>query len=327
MIVYRYHSGITEEKLTKDNKYVYKDIRGREITNPEILEYVKKLVIPPAYKDVKIFVEKSPKILYEGYDDKGRKQQIYSTTWVNKATKKKFSELLRFGRMLPKITLDINNNIKKKRLTKEKLISLIIKIISICYFRVGNEKYFKLYGSFGISNIKKSHVKIDKEGMTIEFIGKKGVKNTCIVTDELLIRELGDLLIRNPGSDYLFTTGEETIRAVDVNNWLKSYHPTFTSKMFRTFDSNVLLIDYLKKVHSTHTPFSISIAKRKKNVVEAMKIVSDKVNNTPAICKKNYVSNDLINIYVEMPKKYKKEFINSNTSRVNFINFLERNYE
>ena len=130
-------------------------------------------MIPPAYRNVKIFYEKSPKILYEGFDDKDRKQQIYSKAWVKKAEKQKFQELYRFGQKFPKIMLDINANISKPSLTRKKIISLILRIISICYFRIGNLKYQKLYGSHGISNIKAKHLKIGKKKMFVKFIGKK----------------------------------------------------------------------------------------------------------------------------------------------------------
>jgi len=64
----------------KDN---YKFIsQGKAVVEPEILEYIRKLAIPPNYKDVTIFYlkEGEPKILYQGYDSKDRLQRIYSQT-------------------------------------------------------------------------------------------------------------------------------------------------------------------------------------------------------------------------------------------------------
>jgi len=320
MIIYRFH------KPNKEKEYTIKNKKGDIINDKKILSYVESLVIPPAYKNVKINMEKNPKILYEGYDDKGRKQQIYSKSWTKRATKKKFKELFLFGKTLPKIYLDINRHIQNPKLTKEKIISIIIKIISVCYFRVGNLKYQKLYGSYGISNIQKRHVKlVTPNSIQIKFIGKKGVENECWVNDKIIIDELTNLYNSKKSNDYMFNyikNGEcFMIKAIDINNWLKSYHHSFTSKMFRTFDTNTLLIDYLKK----YPPTKESLNSRKKIIVQAMKEISGCVNNTPAICKKNYASNDLIEMYIQNPKNYEKEFSNNNVSRVNFINFLKKN--
>ena len=104
MLYYRIHDGVD-----KDNKPKFKfiDKSKNNITDAKVLEYIKSLVIPPAYQNVTIFYEKSPKILFEGFDDKGRKQQIYSASHKKKAMSKKFCQLLDFGDVLSKIETDI----------------------------------------------------------------------------------------------------------------------------------------------------------------------------------------------------------------------------
>ena len=124
MLIYRKH--IPEKK----NKFLITDKNGKIIKDKKILSYVESLVIPPAYKDVKIFMEKSPKILFEGFDDKDRLQQIYSAAHRKKGDKKKFANLVKFGRTLPKIMADVYKHIKGSKLTKEKIISLN------CFFKI-----------------------------------------------------------------------------------------------------------------------------------------------------------------------------------------------
>jgi DNA topoisomerase-1 len=173
-----------------NNLFLLKNNKNEVLKDKKIHDYVKSLVIPPAYTNVKIFMVDKPKILFEGYDAKGRKQQIYSPQWRGKKNKEKMQALLSFGKSLPKIQGDVNKYINNKKVTKKKLISLILHIISICYFRVGNIKYQKLYGSYGISNIKVSHVSMLKDIMRIRFIGKKGVDNRCDIIDKRIINEL-----------------------------------------------------------------------------------------------------------------------------------------
>ena len=92
MLYFRIHDGFQKAKpgVNKKHKFKILDKDDNIVSDKTILEYINKLVIPPAYKDVTIFYEKSPKILFEGYDDKGRKKQIYSADHKKKSMKKKF---------------------------------------------------------------------------------------------------------------------------------------------------------------------------------------------------------------------------------------------
>jgi DNA topoisomerase-1 len=323
MIIYR--------KGLKD-KWVYEDTKGLKIKDPLILEYIKKLVIPPAYRDVEIFYVKAPKILFQGFDDKDRLQQIYSKQWRAKADKEKFISLIEFGKKMPQMCMKMLDNIKSNNpvMFKDKLISIILRITLLCGFRIGQLKYQKLYNSVGLSTLKKKHLKFNGSRLDIKFIGKKGVLNECIVEDKLLIQELKRLTDNIASDSFIFvyndslTKESRLINAIDVNNWLKSYDPNFTTKFFRTFDVNDRLIDALKQT----TPHTMTITQRKKKIVELMKEISCAINNTPAICKKSYINGDLIKLYIDNPRNFKKLIIdNTFSSRINFIHFLEATYK
>jgi DNA topoisomerase-1 len=323
MIYYR--KTIFKSADNKTNKFKIVDKQNNVVTDAKIINYIKNLVIPPAYNDVTIYYEANPKILFDGFDDKNRKQQIYSNYWKKKANKKKFCFLLEFGKVLPTIHNDIKKYIANRNMSENKMIAIIIKIISVCYFRIGNIKYQKLYGSYGISTILKKHVKINSNNITIKFIGKKGVLNECIITDKELITQISNLLKNKKMSDKVFSYYDTNIKtdiivkATTINNWLKTYNKTFTSKMFRTFDTNVLFIEYMR---NKTDPSKLSENKRKKNVVDSMKVISCQINNTAAILKKEYMHGDIIKLYLNHPKSYKQYFHTCKTARICFINYL-----
>ena len=325
MIYYRVHNGAN---IDGTNNYKILDKSGKIVTDAEVLEYIKGLIIPPAYKDVKIFYEKNPKILFEGYDTKDRKQQIYSDAHKKKSSIKKFCGLISFGSVIPKIEADISRLLIKTKLTKDKLIAIIIQIVILCGFRIGNIKYQKLYNSFGISNITKDHIIIKDGELHIKFIGKKGVLNECIITDSILITEIKKLLLHKNQHDYVFTykstnlneSKENIITALDINKWLKEYHVDITSKMFRTWDTNIMFIDFIR---GKDDPTKLTISARKKIVIESLKEISCQINNSPGICKKEYLHIDLWNLYINEPKKYKKYFNSCNSSKTCFLNYLK----
>ena len=146
--------------------------------------------VPPAYDDVEINMNKKAKVLAIGFDDKNRPQYIYNKTFVIKQSKKKFEKLIEFGYNYKKIYNKINKDLSSRKDTKEKEIATILKIIIDCNFRIGNDKYTKDNNSYGVSTLEKKHI-IDKNGkIIINFIGKKGVENECIVKDKKVIKSL-----------------------------------------------------------------------------------------------------------------------------------------
>ena len=165
---------------------------GETITDTKILEYIKKLVIPPAYRNVEILYptttcsENNLKILFSGIDNAGRPQFIYSAKWKESTRNLKFCNVIKFGENITKIKNQIKMTLSSSQYwTKDRVIALILRIISICYFRIGNVKYEKLYSSHGISTIGTKHIKINKGRIRFIFTGKKGVLNECIVVDPL----------------------------------------------------------------------------------------------------------------------------------------------
>jgi DNA topoisomerase-1 len=320
MIYYRIKDGIEKDKKPKF-KILDKD--DKLVSDKKVLEYIKKLVIPPAYNDVKIFYEDSPKILFQGHDDKGRLQQIYSPEHKKKAMKKKFCHILDFAKVLPQIKSDMETHMKSDTFTKNKIISMILKIVIVCGFRLGNLKYQKLYNSFGISNILRSHVSIKNSIMYIKFIGKKGVLNECVIKDKQIILEVNKLMTGKTSKDYVFTYtyygDAKVITALEINKFLKAYNVNVTSKHFRTHDVNILFIENMRNSN----PEKLSLNARKKSVNEAMKLISCQINNTPGICKKEYLHIDLLTLYLDEPKKFKKYFFGCKSSQQCFINYLE----
>jgi DNA topoisomerase-1 len=317
-------------KGTKD-KYWFEYTDGSKVTDTKTLDYLKTLRIPPAYHDVSIFYVKNPKIVFQGYDDAGRLQQIYSEEHCKAACRKKFQSLIDFGNKLPKIYEDCDKYMESDKPTVNKIIGVIIKIISLCYFRIGNSKYVHLYDHYGISTIHREHITEKPDGMHISFKGKKGIVNECYIKDKKINEALKSLIKNKKPKDLVFDFEEDgqmwPITPVEINKWLGTYGKDFTTKMFRNFDANIMFIEFMRNEHSKGdiSLESLPQAKRKKIIVTAMKEISSEINNTPAICKKSYMSAELIKMYVENPKKFKTMFLlNKAPARNAFIEFLQQ---
>ena len=297
------------------HKYYNKD--GTEIINQKYINKVNSgIYIPPAYNNVKINLNKKSKVLAIGYDNKRRAQYIYSKTHKEKQSDKKFNRMIEFGKHFRKINKKINEDLSGTRDSKEKQISIILKLIMECHFRVGNDIYSRENKSYGTSTLQGKHIRIKNKGeVIVDFNGKKNVRNVCSIRNKQLIKTLKNKKRTIGREDKIFSyrRGDRyyNIRSSDVNKYLKQFGK-FTTKDFRTWGANIELIKQL-------------LSPRDNTLMNCINNVSQKLHNTPAVCKSNYLDPELIKFYKYDEDTFKEyfEFKTNNTLYNNYIHFLE----
>ena len=92
---------ITRKLVNNKVKYYNYYTNNKIIKDKQLLEKLHKIYIPPAYKDVKIYLEKE--LLATGIDDAGRKQYIYSDYSKKKRETKKYNQLLKLSENIVKL--------------------------------------------------------------------------------------------------------------------------------------------------------------------------------------------------------------------------------
>jgi DNA topoisomerase-1 len=310
-------------KKLKD-KFIYIDNQKKVLKDKKKLDLIKSYVLPPAWTDVKINLV-SKDIFATGYDQAGRKQYKYTRSHDKRVSKQKFCNLCYLGSNLGNIKKDIQKHLKKENFNDSLFyISIILKIILLCNFRIGQEDNIKKYNSYGISTIQKKHIKFNKKDLIIEFNGKKGVFNSCIINEPLIYNIMKKIYkIR---SNSVFSINNKQININDVNQYLQSFDKHISSKDFRTWNANIITINQLLKLNSIHDSFN----KRKKVFKEIVKNTAIELHHTETICKQKYLMMDLYELYLENPDEFykyskKNKYKNLNNSENLFMNYLEKN--
>jgi len=270
-----------------------------EIINSDEIDKIKLLKIPPAYENVTILNNK--KIIAYGYDSKNRKQVLYNPKFIAKQNiikyKKISSSIKFFSKLKKKIARDLSNTDEKI-----KAIAIIITLIFTCGFRIGNKKYEKENNSVGLTTLKYNHLKFENNKLTIDFIGKKGVRNLAYCNHKVINEYLSNKYkITTSKDDYIFSYGiNKIITSNDVNEYLKKisnyYSDTktntiITTKDLRTWNANMLFISYFKKLRRNDNNDNCNIEKIIKRAIE---MVAEKLHNTYSICKKSYIDPEII---------------------------------
>ena len=93
--------GIHRKRRGRGVSYVDDD--GERVDEPEALERIAELGIPPAWKDVWICPDPRGHLQATGTDAAGRKQYRYHDRWRERRDREKFESMEDFARALPRL--------------------------------------------------------------------------------------------------------------------------------------------------------------------------------------------------------------------------------
>jgi DNA topoisomerase-1 len=291
-------------KEGNDFLYIY---GNKPLKKEDELKRIKKLAIPPAWRNVWICPIENGHIQATGLDKLERKQYRYHALWNLLRNETKFHHMIEFGKALPQLRLKLEEDLARKELSEEKVIATVISLMERTYIRIGNNDYEKLYGSYGLTTLKDKHAVINGDKLTFSFRGKKGVHQNISLRNKKLakaVKECRDI----PGKElFQYYDAEGKHRPVDsgmVNNYIKqTTNGDFSAKDFRTWAGTLHALETFRSVGE-----KLSDAETKKNVVFVMDEVSKKLGNTRTVCKKYYVHPGLVKMYEEKRlAKYFKE--------------------
>src|SRR5213083_1613960 len=221
----------------------YLDARGQRITDPGKLARIEALAIPPAWKDVWISPRPSAKLQATGTDAAGRRQYRYHDDYRAAQEQAKFDKLIRFADALPTLREAMSQHMENEPMTPEWTCALAVRLINLGWFRVGDDRYAKAHKTFGITTLRKGHVRVRGSRIAFRFRAKHRVwVRTAVVDSELA--EAMRTLLETPGRRLLrYRLDEETynLSARRLNDYIAVFMgEEFTAKDFRTWGGTLI---------------------------------------------------------------------------------------
>ncbi len=285
--------GISRVRKGKKFEYLY---RGKKLTSEKHLHRIKSLVIPPAWENVWICKDANGHIQCTGIDARGRKQYRYHPLWNKSRNESKFSKLVSFGKAIIKLRKQIKSDLRKQKLTEEKVIATVLALMDETHIRIGNNQYAKTNKSYGLTTLKDRHVEISGDRLQFAFVGKKGVKHKISLNNKRLakiVKQCRDI----PGKElFQYYDNEGNRQSIDsgkVNAYLRKYtDESFSTKDMRTWSGSVHAIQGFIEIGSAENQVL-----RKKNIVEVLDMVSGHLGNTRTVCKNYYVHPAILQLY------------------------------
>jgi DNA topoisomerase-1 len=258
------------------------------VTDRDEIERLNAVGLPPAYQNAWFCKDANGHLQATGVDARGRKQYRYHADFRAKRESAKYEGLLEFGKALPKLRRRVEQDLKRRDLTREAVLAAVVRLLDTEHIRIGNEEYAKANKSFGATTLRRRHLKRTGHGLLMRFTGKHGIVREVKITDTNLKRickRCQDL----PGQmlfQYVNGDGEpKPITSGDVNDYIREVTGReFTAKHFRTWSASVIALEQLLKKKEDAR---ITV----KTVIEP---VAEALGNTPAISRKSYVHPKLL---------------------------------
>lgn len=184
------------------------------------------------------------------------------------------------------ITKDLNSTNEKDKLT-----ALVIAIMDKTGERVGNNNSAE-NGHYGVTGLKKKHIKLNSNNITLKYVGKSGVEHEKSFSDSKIAKALKEA-IKNSKSNNVFETSNGFKISNDrVNRYLSEFN--ITAKDIRGYSANNWII---KKLEAKDLPKEEK--DRKKIFSETLKSIAEKIGHGKGTLKKHYLIPELEINYIE----------------------------
>lgn len=284
---------------SKENGFFYRYPGTDETVREErVLERIEELKVPPAWEGARIARSPSAKVQAVGHDSAGRVQYRYHPKYRERKEREKFERILSFAERLPEMRRVTSAHLRRKELGREKVLACMTRLMNAAYFRVGEERYARKNGTYGIVTLRRKHLKVEGDTVIFEYTGKWGQEQRKAVTDARLrrvVEECRDL----PGYEvfkYLDEAGEvRDVKSRDLNAYVKEVvGEEFTAKDFRTWAGTLIAASTLAGIGAT-----TEAKEAQKNVLEAVDEVARRLGNTRDIARSSYISPRVIEHYME----------------------------
>jgi DNA topoisomerase-1 len=277
--------------------FMYFDGAGRRLRDPEQLDRIRRLAIPPAYEEVCIADREDAHIQAVGRDQAGRLQYRYHGDWEQVREEQKAAQLVALCCALPRLRRRLRADLSLPEMPAAKAMAGVVMLIDKTHIRIGGEGYVHSGRSRGAATLLKRCITCSEDGrIDLRFRGKGGKSLEFSVRAPLLARTVPEWKAI-PGSRlFQYRDEDGTVRRVTAaaaNAYLKDILGAgVTAKTFRSLAASAAAVEMLGGMTPADKPTA-----RRRQIAGVMAEIAEMLGNTPAIVRKSYVHGKVLDAF------------------------------
>lgn len=269
---------------------------GSEYRDRDGLERIAALAVPPAYHEVFVSPDADEVLQAFGRDARGRLQYRYHPDFVHQRAMHKWQRLARFAAVLPRLRERTAFDLRGAGLPPRKVLALMVCLLDSVHPRVGNTDYARQNKTHGLCTLRKKHVRVEGDLLVFHYRGKHGVEQEQAVRDRRLAR-LVSRLRELPGGA-LFRCedgmgGYRTLRAAELNAYIRDLAGPFTAKDFRTWGGTSRAAAFLAAAGPPNTERCGA-----RMLGHCVRAVAEQLGNTAAVTRESYICPVIFDLYL-----------------------------
>ena len=279
----------SEPGLTRRWRYKswhYFQPEGHRVTQEDEIQRLNSLAVPPAYENVWYCRWPNGHLQATGRDARGRKQYRYHPQFREAQEADKFSRTAAFGDALPAMRKQVEADLRRRTLSRERMLAATVRLLDIGKLRVGNDSYAKENDTRGATTLTEDDAVVRGDSLYLDFVGKGG-KARCLRVQDAALARLARRCHDLPGQRLFAWRDDDgeahSVSSCEVNEYIRAAMGTdFTAKHFRTWHASVIAFQQIIESDGGLT-------------LKAMLTpVAEQLGNTMAISRKSYVHPALI---------------------------------
>jgi DNA topoisomerase-1 len=250
---------------------------------------IARLVIPPAWRDVRISADPRSHIQAVGRDEAGRRQYIYHQEWEAVRSAEKAERLRRLIGALPRIRRTIARDLDHPG--DRRILATAARLVDRLCLRAGHEEYAGEESGRGAATLLSKHVRVVQDLVEFDFPGKGKRRVVASLTDLKVARNIEEARKLRGRRLFKLRSGEKyrNMTANDLNAYLARIAKCdISAKDFRTLRASSLAIASLALNRGKTS------AARRRILAKTCRDISEVLSNTPAVVRKSYIHSPLM---------------------------------
>jgi len=290
-------------RVRRGRGFAYVDGGGEPIADPQTIERVRALGIPPAWQEVWICADPRGHLQATGIDAAGRKQYLYHPVWRELRDRQKFQTMEDFAEALPALRRHVTDDLgSTSELTRERVLACAARMLDVGFFRIGGQEYAKEDGGVGLATLRRDHVSFSGQEAVFSYPAKSGVRRHHSLADPDVVAVLSPLRRRRSGPPELLAYRQgrswRSLHSDDINEYVKRHvGEEFSAKDFRTWNATVLAAVALARHAEDQKSYRTSTSRKRVQSAVARE-VAELLGNTPAVARRSYIDPRVFDRYL-----------------------------